>query len=784
MQTSDRAYIAHVRQEPDGQWKEHTWEEHSADVASFASEFAAILGNADWGEFVGWLHDTGKLHIGWQSYIRKQTGYDQDAFIENKDPRGNHSTLGAVAVFNRKLDPICKKIIAYIIAGHHAGLPDWETTNEGMGESLRLRLFEAENQEKLKVEELRKLDALVGQKFKNLLLERPFPKTQPLVQQPSPKNYEALSLWVRMLFSCLVDADYLDTERFMDSDKFSERGNYSTIKELKNVFDDYMNEKTRSVEESDINLLRSKILSSCRNKAILPPGFFTLSVPTGAGKTLASMAFALEHALKHHKKRVIMAIPYTSIIEQTAKVYKYGTDDLGKIENGAVLFGDTNVIEHHSNLDPSKETLKSRLACENWDAPIIVTTNVQLFESLAGSRPSVCRKLHNIADSVIILDEAQLLPPEFLKSILTTLNHLVESFGVTVLLCTATQPALEGEIGTGTVQFCGLNGCVELAGEDRDGMMSRFKRVQFLLPKNSDEKYASWEPLAADLCSHESVLCVVNTRKCARNLHVLMPEGTRHLSGLMCAEDRSFVISRVKDDLKARKPIRLISTQLIEAGVDIDFPVVYRAYAGLDSLVQAAGRCNREGRLNEMGTVFVFNPPKLSPAGLLRKGEDAARLILRDRSSFELSDALFEKYFKQYYSVVNDFDKPKFKDRMLKGIQQGEFQFRTYAGAYRMIDDSAQRSIIVPYENEETGKSSYPLIAELEGKWGWRRSLFRELQRFTVTVPERIFSEMYAKGYVRLSGEGGHAVLNVMELYKPGIGLILDDPKWEGALIV
>ena len=253
---------------------------------------------------------------------------------------------------------------------------------------------------------------------------------------------------------------------------------------------------------------------------------------------------------------------------------------------------------------------------------------------------------------------------------------------------------------------------------------------------------------------------------------------------MMCAEDRSFVISRVKDDLKARKPIRLISTQLIEAGVDIDFPVVYRAYAGLDSLVQAAGRCNREGRLNEMGTVFVFNPPKLSPAGLLRKGEDAARLILRDRSSFELSDALFEKYFKQYYSVVNDFDKPKFKDRMLKGIQQGEFQFRTYAGAYRMIDDSAQRSIIVPYENEETGKSSYPLIAELEGKWGWRRSLFRELQRFTVTVPERIFSEMYAKGYVRLSGEGGHAVLNVMELYKPGIGLILDDPKWEGALIV
>ena len=263
----------------------------------------------------------------------------------------------------------------------------------------------------------------------------------PALKAAPVKNPRDLHLWVRMLFSCLVDADFLDTERFMSPENFALRENSLSLKELKARFDSFMDKMSKNAPSTEINKIRAEILSNCRQGAMKEPGLFSLTVPTGGGKTLASMGFALDHAIKYGKSRIIVAIPYTSIIEQTADVYKNvfknGDEDLSNV-----------VLEHHSNLDPDKETTKSKLAVENWDAPIVVTTNVQLLESLFAAKTSRCRKIHNIANSVIILDEAQMLPPEYLKPILGTLESLTTDFGCSVVLCTATQPTLQGHIGS------------------------------------------------------------------------------------------------------------------------------------------------------------------------------------------------------------------------------------------------------------------------------------------------------------------------------------------------
>ena len=410
-----KEFIAHVKQEENGSWAEpHFLVDHLNDTANKAGTFASEFGNKDWGELVGFWHDLGKFLPAWQKYLCRKSGFDPEAHIEESNNRPNHSTAGAVLPFVKFNDSPAAKLLAYVIGGHHAGLPDWYA-------HLDTRLLGEDS----------KLNTVDIEIIKNIpetkqFLEKPIPKTIPSVfinkdsNKINESSNEQLHLWVRMLFSCLVDADFLDTEKYMDE---KGRGGYRSFSELKELFDNYMTEKK---SDSELNKKRNEILEQCRNKASLPPGFFSLNVPTGGGKTLSSMAFALNHALKHDKKRIIMAIPYTSIIEQTAKVFKYGTDNNDEIEQrkkiGKYLFGENQVVEHHSNLDPENESSKNRLAAENWDAPIIVTTNVQLFESLFANRTSACRKLHNITNSIIILDEAQMLPPEYLKPILSVLK--------------------------------------------------------------------------------------------------------------------------------------------------------------------------------------------------------------------------------------------------------------------------------------------------------------------------------------------------------------------------
>jgi CRISPR-associated endonuclease/helicase Cas3 len=761
-------FIAHVKKNPDGSWAEpHHLHDHLNSVAKKAGEFAAEFGNKDWGELYGYWHDLGKFLPAWQKYIRRESGYDVNAHIEGSNNRPNHSTAGAVLAFDSLKQHIVARLAAYGIAGHHAGLPDWYPDNAGG--DLQNRIYKNPIDAVLDTEEIEKIRQIPEAKE---FLEKDFPKSAPTVI----KNKEHLHLWVRMLFSCLVDADFLDTENYMEPEKTSKRTGYLSLAELKVRFDNFMQEKRSN---TGINKRRNMILEQCRSKAKCFPGFFSLNVPTGGGKTLSSMAFALEHALKHNKKRIIVAIPYTSIIEQTAKVFKYGTDDENEIQKrlktGNVLFGEDQVVEHHSNLDPEKEDNRSRLASENWDAPIIVTTNVRLFESLYASRTSSCRKLHNLVNSIIILDEAQMLPPEYLKPILSVLRGLVEHFGVTVVLMTATQPALEGKIGSAPNEFEGLTHVTHII-DDPELLAKDFQRVEITLPVLDNR--SEWEDIAVELQKHEQVLCIVNTRSDCRKLHGLMPTGTIHLSAFMCGEERSEVISNIKAKLRNGGPIRVISTQLVEAGVDIDFPVVYRALAGLDSIAQAAGRCNRENKLTEqgkLGKVIVFNPPKPAPVGMLRKGEDACKTIIRTQTVLELTPSLFTKYFQHFYVSLNGFDMPQFQEKLVREANEFKFQFRTLAQNFQMIDDTAQRSILVWYKSEKTRVDSQKLIDKLRFA-GPSRGLSRKLQRFIVNVPIHMFNRIQENHYVEEIH--GYWVQSDPALYKPGLGLLGNESDW------
>jgi len=653
----------------------------------------------------------------------------------------DHSAAGAMQA-TQKNEGI-GRILGYLISGHHTGLPDWYREMGTSGCTLEERL---KNPEHLQ-------NALKGNPPESVL-NVAMPTTLPCQQQTGEP--EMVHLWIRMLYSCLVDADFLDTEQFMNPEQAAFRSGQVDLVSLKERFDSYMSVKEVGASDTPVNQARKGILSECRSKGIsMEPGLFSLTVPTGGGKTLASMAFALEHALKHGKKRIIVAIPYTSIIEQTAAVYRE-------------VFGHDVVLEHHSNLDPKRETSKSRLATENWDAPIIVTTNVQLFESLFAAQSSSCRKLHNIVNSVVVLDEAQMLPTDYLQPIVSVIKSLAEYFRTSIVLCTATQPILSGKIGTGKDILKGFDeGSVRELMSDPENLFSVFQRVQVKMLGSADSRH-EWAEIAGRLREHEQVLCIVNTRKDSRALHGLMPDGTVHLSALMCPEHRSKVIAEVKSKLLSGEPVRVVSTQLLEAGVDIDFPAVYRAFSGLDSIAQAAGRCNREGRL-ERGDVVVFNPPEQSPAGRLLKAENAAQAMFR--TAPELASSLmpeaFRSYFIRYFSGLNGFDTKQIMD-LLAGsdARQCKIQFRTAAKRFKLIDDAMQHGIIVKYRK---GKADIEALIKQLRFGGPNRTLMRQLQRYSVNVYDQDMKKLRENGLVE--EVNGIWVQTADSLYDPVFGL-------------
>lgn len=673
-------------------------EAHLSEVANKAAKFAESFGSTDWAWNAGWLHDIGKTADEFQAYLLRENGLDDSEYDGVDSGRVNHSSAGAALaeeLFSRPNLPLGRPL-AYLAAGHHAGLPDYYETDTGRA-ALRIRMEEGHRNLRC-----------IREKVKN-----PVQNLRSVYRLPPYVKKEQFHLWVRMLFSCLTDADSLDTETFMQPEKAGQRTPFPSLVELKDQLDNHLSDLADRSEQTPVNQARRDVLAACRAAAKKSPGMFSLSVPTGGGKTLSSMSFALDHAVLHGKRRVIYVIPYTSIVEQTANVF-------------AGVFGSGNVVEHHSNLDPEKETSRSRLATDNWDAPIVITTNVQFFESLYSARPGRCRKLHNIVNSVIILDEAQLLPPGLLTPCVDVITQLVRHYGVTVVLATATQPALPG-----------IQNVTEIVPNPA-ALYARLKRTQYSFPVPGSEP-TMWGTLAARLASHGQVLCVVNSRKDCHDLFRLMPEGTIHLSALMCGEHRSEVIAAVKQRLNDGLSTRVVSTQLVEAGVDIDFPVVYRAWAGLDSIAQAAGRCNREGRLNEegrFGEVHVFVPPKPSHPGLLRKGEDTTRELLQVEGFDPEQPAAFAQYFGLFYSRVNDMG-ASIMDQLVSNAP--DVHFRTFGERFRFIDDTVQRPVIVRY-----GKSP-GLIDQLRFA-GPTREIMRSLQRYTVNLPRRMVDLMLADG--------------------------------------
>lgn len=729
--------LAHVRQDKSGNWHEHLLDEHSQGVAHLAGEFAKHFNSADWASMAGLWHDLGKYSNEFQHYIKTVSGYDTEAHIEGKPGRVDHSTAGAIHAMRQF--GAHGRILAYLIAGHHAGLPDGSAAGTG-AKALSARMD---------TEQDYLLDRIPTQDIPQEILTQTKPTSKP------HGGADGLHLWLRMLFSCLVDADFLDTEAFMDGDKATARSGHRDLPNLLMNFDQYMANKSASAEPTAVNTIRANILHQCREKASLNPGIFSLTVPTGGGKTLSGMAFALRHAVQHNKKRIIYVIPYTSIIEQTAGIFRE-------------IFGD-NVVEHHANLDPDKEDARARLATENWDAPIIVTTNVQFFESLFAARTSRCRKLHNIVNSVVVLDEAQLLPPEFLQPIADVMNQLAAHYGVTFVLSTATQPALGSFQSFGGKPFRGLDNVCEII-DDPDALYQQLKRVEVSIPDDLQTP-RDWESIAAELLQHPLVLCIVSRRDDARELQRLMTaseEGkdTLHLSALMCGEHRSKVIADVKARLKRNEPVRVISTQLVEAGVDVDFPVVYRALAGLDSIAQAAGRCNREGKQDNLGNVVVFVPPKPAPPGVLRQAAQISVSLLSGSASNVLGRDLAKQFFEHLYVRAPSLDKHGIHELLTQDARECQIQFRTVAEKFRLIDDSAYQTILVRYGANDA------LLGKLE-KDGPERWLMRKLQRYSVNLPTHVFAQLEKQGDVREIWQGIYAQVGDT-LYDKSLGVVVD----------
>lgn len=596
--------IAHLFKEDDNRWKIQSNEEHCAGVAGLASRFAGEFGMSSWGGLIGFLHDKGKESNAFQQHIKKVSGYSPEVKVIGNY---HHAYVGG-AIAGKQYGKSADNLIVNQILSHHSGLHDSDEIDAAIKKEMD------QNHDG-------QLPPEINTDIGTIKLNKP-----PFVLSPNDFHHLA-----RMLFSCLVDADYLDTESFMDKTSSELRSGKATLTELLPKLENYLLELKANATDSAVNHVRDEVQNQCIRTSESPIGFYSLTVPTGGGKTLSSLVWAMRHAIHNGQDRVIVAIPYTSIIVQTASILRN-------------IFGEENVLEHHSNADPEQirdERLRERmrLATENWDYPIIVTTNVQLFESMFDNRPSVCRRLHNIVNSVIILDEVQTLQVDYLQPIVDSLKTYNKLFKMSVLFTTASQPVLSGVIEgcNPKASFSGINEIKEIIPENFR-LHDKLRRVRL----DIDNEGKTYDEMAGMLTRHKRVLCVVNTRNDAKELYKRLPqEGvTLHLSKMMCPAHIRETIAKIKTALKddENEIIRVVSTQLIEAGVDIDFPVVFRQEAGLDSVLQAAGRCNREGNLNS-GTTYVFslaNEHNL-PKGDIQDGNNARKSIVGDHDWFDPS---------------------------------------------------------------------------------------------------------------------------------------------------
>ncbi len=714
-------YYAHSADSEDkSEWQ--TLEDHLLGVANKAEKFADAFGARDWGHCAGLLHDMGKATSAFQRRL------------EGRLDRVDHSTFGArLAKDNGGRLGL---LLAYILAGHHGGLPDGGYQETQL--HFRLKYGNVPKDAKIVIETDCHGD-----------LSLPFKLSR-------ERGGFSLSFFTRMIFSCLVDADFLDTEEFCDPHKAVERPfglKIEIFPALQRKLNTHMQTIIKKAAPTDVNAIRQKILTQCREKAKFQQQIFSLTVPTGGGKTLSSMSFALDHAVKHGLNRIIYAIPFTSIIEQNARVFQ---DILGREQ----------VLEHHCNYkekDEPEEAAYNRrrgMATENWDAPVVVTTNVQLFESLFSNKTSRCRKLHNIARSVIVLDEAQAIPTEYLEPCLAGLRELVEHYGCSVVLCTATQPALDDKSNLRTA----LPEIREIV-DDPSQFYTDLQRtnVSFIGRKTDNE--------LADLLDKErQALCIVSTKPQAKIVFKFLSkeEGAFHLSTNMYPQHRRRVLDTIHKRLKNKKLCRVVSTSLVEAGVDLDFPVVYRAMAGLDSIAQAAGRCNREGKMDEKGSVFVFEPEKTPRMPWLKRCISRAHETLRSLPDIDpLGIKVMRRYFELLYDV-QELDKKKIMRMLNPAKLQKElfFPFKEAALAFRFIEEESV-GVVVAIEPE-----AKKLVQELRHT-EFPRTTLRKLQQYSVALRLNEYAVLEATGALELL-RGEIPVLINSEAYNAHIGLIVD----------
>lgn len=733
-------------------------QEHLEETGARAAAFLGAVGCGPIAKSAGLLHDLGKFN---PEFLRRLSG---------ESVRVDHSTAGAKVAIERYGGGDARraslgKMLAYAIAGHHAGLAD------GVGGERRPRPLEE------------RLGAEVPDPDKVWEQEIELPELAPPPLKPQSRERAGFcgAFATRMVFSALVDADYLDTEAFYAKlgNRPVERGDHPSLEVLRGRLEAHLRELMSKANDTAVNRLRREVLEHARGQAAEVPGLFTFTVPTGGGKTLSSLAFALDHAVRHGLGRVIFVIPYTSIIDQTAQVFR------------EALVGDVAeptdfVVEHHTGFDEEapevrEGSAKLRLAMENWDAPIIVTTAVQFFESLFSNRPSRCRKLHNLTNSVVVLDEAQTLPLRLLLPCVAALDELARNWKASVVLCTATQPALRAQDGFGG----GLEEVRELA-PDPPGLHQSLRRTRIRRLKGRIED----AKLADRLRESPQALCIVNTRRHARELHELV-RGDRedesfHLSTLMCPRHRRAVLETVRRRLKHSRPVRLVATSLVEAGVDVDFPEVWRAEAGLESIVQAAGRCNREGSAS-MGEVVVFEPADgdgRRPPGDVAKLAGAARGVIR-RHPDPAAPKAIQQYFREVYWLHgSQLDSEDILAQFRERADSFDFPFATIARQFRMIE-SSMFPVIVPYRGArpEDGRVER-LLRELEHS-GRPGGLARRLQPYTVQVPREARRRLLDAGAARCVRPevfgGQFVVLTNLDLYRPDVGLTWSDPTYREA---
>lgn len=694
---------------------------HLENVSNYAEKFAKGFDAGEMGALLGLVHDLGKYQMSFQDRIR------------GSKVKVDHATLGAKVLTEYWND--LGWLHGMVVSGHHTGLKDSGSGSNRGDNTYSSRINNYDGQDTDYSNEI-----IIPSSFK--------PK---MLNGDNESMSFAFATYLKMLFSCLVDADWTDTEEYITD--VSRKSIPYTIEEL----DKKLTSGIPVNNGSSINNIRAEILNDCQKASQKEQGLFTLTVPTGGGKTLSSLSFALQHALKHKLKRVIYVIPYTSIIEQNADVI-------------AGILGKEFVLEHHSQVDETKGILeeddiegniKKRIkwASENWDIPVILTTNVQFFESFFSNKPSKTRKLHNIAESVVIFDEAQMLPRELLSPSMYAISELVTNYKVTAILCSATQPAIS--------QYKYEKLKISEIISNPEELAKKLKRVEYeVIGKKSDEE------ILEIFTKNPKTLCVVNSRKHAHALHQLVSQDGRfkniyHLSTLMHCIHRREVLMEVKERLKKNEDVILIATSLVEAGVDIDFPVVMRSIAGIDNIIQAGGRANREGKL-EKGRVLVFEPT--SEAGKIPKVIQSMASLTKEVIEVLKEDAFEIKgitmYFENLYhasssdnildakNILNEFE--------IKGNSY-KFNFETVAKKYKIIEDNTENIVI------NLSEESRKLINELR-QGIFNRETMRKLQQYSVSVYKNEYQKLLEENALEVL-QNGFSILNNNQYYKGDIGL-------------